>query len=144
MLSESSHQMRLKLVYCAFSSSPSKDSMSIFWGLLSLFVEVEAFCWFFSFQNLIATPSIVIICGCINKDVSQAILALFSVPSLKYGRVGRVSRFLFRFLSMFQPFKMWRPLSLLILAQRVKSHYIRERNVSLNNQNWEMHYLFTV
>ena len=48
---------------------------------------------FFPFQNLIATLSIVIVCGCINKDVSQAILALFSVPSLKDGRVGRFRGF---------------------------------------------------
>ena len=71
-------KMCLKLVYCAFSSSPSKDSVSIFWGLSSLFV---------------AALSIVSICGCINKDVSQAILALFSVPSLKDGRVGRCRGF---------------------------------------------------
>ena len=40
-----------------------------------------------------ATLSIVSICGCINKDVSQAILALFPVPSLKDGRVGRFRGF---------------------------------------------------
>ena len=33
--------MCFKLAYCAFSSSPSKDStMSTFWGFSSLFAEV--------------------------------------------------------------------------------------------------------
>ena len=52
-------KMFLKLAYCAFSSSPSKDvTMSAFWGFSSLLVEVKPFEESFPFQNVIANLSL--------------------------------------------------------------------------------------
>ena len=50
MLSEGSHEMKmcLKLAYCAFSSSPSKDvTMSTFCGFLHFLLNFEPFNEFF-------------------------------------------------------------------------------------------------
>ena len=79
-------KMCLKLAYCAFSSSPSKDStISIFWGFSSLFLlKYKPFDDFSSFQDVIANLFLSVateyVCVCLhplNKDVFQAIIAFF-------------------------------------------------------------------
>ena len=76
----------LKLAYCAFSSSPSRDAtVSTFWDLSSLFLlNFKLFQVFFPFQNVIANLCVrvasVCVCVCVhplNKDVSQAIIGTF-------------------------------------------------------------------
>ena len=75
-------KMCLKLEYCAFSSSPSKDAtMSTFVVFLHYFLEFKPFDELFPFQNVIANLSVfvarVCVCVCVhsfNKDVCQAII----------------------------------------------------------------------
>ena len=77
--------MYLKLAYCAFSSSSSKDSkMNTLWGFSSLCVEVKALDDFFPFQNVIANLFVFVPGVCVtvcvhalNKDFSQAVIGTF-------------------------------------------------------------------
>ena len=59
----------LKLAYCAFSSSPSKDAtMSAFWGFLHFLSKFKPFDEFFSFQNVIANSGsarVARVCVCV-------------------------------------------------------------------------------
>ena len=82
MLIEGSHQMKmcLKLAYCAFSSSPSKDAtMSTFVVFLHYLSKFKPFDELFPFQNVIANLSVFVARACVcvhpfNKDVCQAII----------------------------------------------------------------------
>ena len=86
MFSEGSHEMKmcLKLAYCAFSSSPSKDAtMSTFSGFSPLFLKFKPFDEFFSLEKS----------DCKSLKLS---LHFSSVPFSKDGRIGLlISRFLF-------------------------------------------------
>ena len=80
-------KMCLKLAYSSFASSPSKDdTMSTFCVLfLHFFLKFKQFDEFFpsktSLKFLCVARACVCVCVCgvrpLNKDVSQAIIALF-------------------------------------------------------------------
>ena len=76
-------KMCLKLEYCAFSSSPSKDAtMSTFVVFLHYFLEFKPFDELFPFQNVIANLSVfvarvcVCVCVCIHSIKTSAKLSL--------------------------------------------------------------------
>ena len=80
------------LNYILFSlSAPER----CFCGISSLLLKFKPFDEFFFAQNVMANLSLCVatrVCVCqhpLNKDVSQATIALFSVPFSLDGRMGR-------------------------------------------------------
>ena len=116
-------EMCLKLAYCAFSSSPSKDStMSSLWGFLLHYL--------FKFKPLddFSLPKrdckslcVWLECVCVhphplNKDFSQAVIGTFYQYHFQK-IVGWVAFKFFFFILKFKLFKMCRPLPLFILLR---------------------------
>ena len=120
-----------------FSSPPVKDAtMNTFCGFSSLLLRFKPFDEFSPFQNMIANLCVceasagACVCTHWIKTLKLS-LALFFSAFYNHGRMGHIE-VCHRFMLKFKPFKMWRPMSLFIvaiLALHVKCHSLQERNV---------------